>query len=148
MKIVAPKAAINPTGKLRLVALPHSAEAAVKSATESPKTYLMPKLPASQPVNGVMIAAATIWRSAPGNLILRGRQGALDMGQRDVGDRRVEPLHDVSQHDRERDRATIGDRGPRLPPRHPRRPIPMTGRCENSNNVPPDIHADRQSARF
>ena len=40
--------------------MPHSAEATVKPATEIRKTPLMPKAPASQPVSGVMIAAATI----------------------------------------------------------------------------------------
>ena len=40
--------------------LPHSAEAKVKPPTESRKIYLMPKRPASQPVSGIMIAAATM----------------------------------------------------------------------------------------
>ena len=44
----------------RLSAKPHSAEATVKPATEIRKIRLMPKAPASQPVSGVMIAAATI----------------------------------------------------------------------------------------
>ena len=40
--------------------MPHSAEARVKPATEIRKTPLMPNPPASQPVSGVMIAAATM----------------------------------------------------------------------------------------
>ena len=46
---------------MRLVAAPHSAEATVKPITENRNTYLMPKRPASQPVSGVMIAAATMY---------------------------------------------------------------------------------------
>jgi hypothetical protein len=42
------------------VALPHNAEATVKPATDRMNTYLMPKRPASQPVSGIMIAAATM----------------------------------------------------------------------------------------
>ena len=48
------------TSSARLVAAPHSAEAIVKPATEIRNTYLMPNRPASQPVSGVMIAAATM----------------------------------------------------------------------------------------
>ncbi len=44
----------------RLSAMPHSAEVRVKPATEIRKTPLMPKAPASQPVSGVIIAAATM----------------------------------------------------------------------------------------
>src|ERR1700747_3698968 len=43
----------------RICAKPHSAEATVKPATEIRKTPLMSKVPASQPVSGVIIAAAT-----------------------------------------------------------------------------------------
>jgi hypothetical protein len=45
----------------RLVATPHKAEATVNPTTETKNTYLMPKRPASQPVSGVMIAAATMY---------------------------------------------------------------------------------------
>ena len=45
----------------------------------------------------------------PGDLILRGRQAAADVRQRHVGDRGVEPLHDVGQHDRDGQRPAIGD---------------------------------------
>src|SRR6185369_182061 len=45
----------------RLPATPHNADATVKPATEARKMRLMPKLPASQPVSGVMIAAATMY---------------------------------------------------------------------------------------
>jgi hypothetical protein len=48
------------TNWARLVAAPHSAEAIVKPTTEIRNTYLMPNRPASQPVSGVMIAAATM----------------------------------------------------------------------------------------
>ena len=44
----------------RLVANPHNAEVRVKPATEIRNTYLTPNRPASQPVSGVMIAAATM----------------------------------------------------------------------------------------
>ncbi len=40
--------------------MPHSAEVRVKPATEIRNTPLMPKAPASQPVSGVIIAAATM----------------------------------------------------------------------------------------
>jgi hypothetical protein len=43
-----------------VVALPHRAEAAVKPPTDRINTFLMPKRPASQPVNGIVIAAATM----------------------------------------------------------------------------------------
>jgi hypothetical protein len=46
---------------VRLVALPHKAEARVNPATEKRNTYLMPRRPASQPVSGVMIATATMY---------------------------------------------------------------------------------------
>src|SRR5208282_4572365 len=46
---------------MRLVAAPHSAEAMVKPTTEEKNTHLMPKRLASQPVSGVMIAAATMY---------------------------------------------------------------------------------------
>ena len=36
------------------------------------------------------------------------------MRQGDIEDRIVEPLHDVRQHDRERDHAAVGDRSDRL----------------------------------
>ena len=42
------------------VAAPHRAEAMVKPITEAKNTHLMPNRPASQPVSGVMIAAATM----------------------------------------------------------------------------------------
>ncbi len=42
----------------REVAMPHSAEATVKPATETRSTRLRPKRPASLPVGGVMTAAA------------------------------------------------------------------------------------------
>ena len=48
------------TSSARLCAAPHKAEAIVKPATENRNTYLMPNRPASQPVSGVMIAAATM----------------------------------------------------------------------------------------
>ena len=41
-------------------ALPHNAEDSVKPDTEIRNMYLMPSRPASQPVSGVMIAAATM----------------------------------------------------------------------------------------
>src|SRR5580704_10853862 len=47
--------------RTRPVAAPHSAEAKVKPITEMRNTHLMPNRPASQPVNGVMIAAATMY---------------------------------------------------------------------------------------
>ena len=40
--------------------MPHSTEATVKPAIETRNTRLRPKRPASQPVSGVMIAAATM----------------------------------------------------------------------------------------
>src|SRR5579862_7245508 len=41
--------------------MPHKADASVKPITEIRNTYLMPKRPASQPVSGVMMAAATMY---------------------------------------------------------------------------------------
>jgi hypothetical protein len=49
------------TSSARLVALPHRAEATVKPTTEIKNTYFMPKRPASQPVSGMVIAAATMY---------------------------------------------------------------------------------------
>src|SRR5580698_4125819 len=46
---------------MSVVAAPHKAEAIVKPTTEAKKTHLMPSRPASQPVSGVMIAAATMY---------------------------------------------------------------------------------------
>ena len=46
---------------MRVVAAPHSAEAMVNPTTEKKNTHLMPSRPASQPVSGVMIAAATMY---------------------------------------------------------------------------------------
>ena len=40
--------------------MPHSIEAATKPPMETRKTSFRPNRPASQPVSGVMIAAATI----------------------------------------------------------------------------------------
>ncbi len=50
----------------------------------------------------------------PGDLVLRHRQAALHVGQRDIGDGRVQRLHDGRQHDRDRDEAAIGDHIPRF----------------------------------
>ena len=46
---------------VRLVALPHKAEAMVNPTTENRNTYLMPNRPASHPVSGIVIAAATMY---------------------------------------------------------------------------------------
>src|SRR4029077_14678203 len=54
-----PCTARNRTSSLRLAAEPPSASARVKLETETRETYLMPKRPVSQPVNGIMIAAQT-----------------------------------------------------------------------------------------
>ncbi len=43
------------------MALPHNADATVKPMTEIRNMYLMPKRPASQPVSGIVIAAATMY---------------------------------------------------------------------------------------
>ena len=112
----------------RLVAMPHSAEATVKAITEAIKMCLMPKRPASQPVSGIMIAAQTIYGGQrPGDLVLRGGQAALDMRQRNVEDRVVDALHDVGEHDRERDHAAMRHR--RLPGRLLPHPSPGALRC-------------------
>ena len=55
-----PCKARNSTSSPRLVAAPHSAEAVVNPMMEARNMYLMPNRPASQPVNGIMIAAQTI----------------------------------------------------------------------------------------
>src|SRR5438477_8631315 len=49
------------TSWLRLVAAPHSAEVIVNPMTEARKMYLTPNWPASQPVNGIVIAEATMY---------------------------------------------------------------------------------------
>src|ERR1700722_10878178 len=49
------------TSWTRLVAAPHNADAMVNPTTETKNTHLMPNRPASQPVSGVMIAAATMY---------------------------------------------------------------------------------------
>ena len=43
----------------------------------------------------------------PTHLVLRGRQRALHARQRDVGDGRVERLHDGREHDRDGDQALV-----------------------------------------
>ncbi len=50
----------------------------------------------------------------PGDLLLSRRQAALHVGQRDIGDGRVQRLHDRRQHDRERDQAAPRCRSGRL----------------------------------
>src|SRR5262249_41642073 len=47
----------------------------------------------------------------PGDLVLGGRKAALHMRQCHVRDRRVDPLHEGRHHDRDRNRAPVGDRG-------------------------------------
>jgi hypothetical protein len=47
-------------------------------------------------------------RHHPGDLILRAGETALHMRQRDIGDRRVDALHERRQHDRRGDRGAIG----------------------------------------
>jgi hypothetical protein len=42
----------------------------------------------------------------PGDLVQRGRQAPLDVWQGDIEDRVVDALHDVRQHDRDRDSST------------------------------------------
>ena len=65
----------------------------------------------------------------PGDLILRGREAPLHMRQRDIEDRVVEPLHDVRQHDRDRDHAAVGDRRVcRLPPHRRGSPLIVENR--------------------
>jgi hypothetical protein len=44
----------------------------------------------------------------PGDLLGRGRDAALDVRQGDVGDRRVQRVHDRRQHDGDRDRDPVG----------------------------------------
>jgi len=51
----------KPTSSPRLVAMPHSPEAMVKPMIEICISRLRPIRPASQPVSGVMIAAATMY---------------------------------------------------------------------------------------
>ncbi len=50
----------NSTIWVRLSAAPHRAEAMVNSATEIRNTRLRPNRPASQPVSGIVMAAATM----------------------------------------------------------------------------------------
>ena len=57
----------------------------------------------------------------PGDLVLRRRQAALHMRQCDVEDRIVDPLHDVGEHDRQRQHAAMRHdhcRTSRLPAPH------------------------------
>ena len=55
-----------------------------------------------------------VGRHYPGNLVLRGGKAALHVRQRDIGNRRVDPLHEGRQHDRNGDCAPVRDRGARL----------------------------------
>ncbi len=57
----------------------------------------------------------------PRDLVLRRRHAALDMRQRDIDDRGVEPLHDAGADDRGGDRPTIDDRRRSFSPHRPRR---------------------------
>ncbi len=50
----------NSTISTRELEMPHTADATVKPPMETWNTILRPSLPASQPVSGVMIAAATM----------------------------------------------------------------------------------------
>ena len=63
----------------------------------------------------------------PGDLVERGRQASLDVRQGDVEDRVVDALHDVRQHDRDRDHAAVRNRGERVAPHR---------RCSRGDVVP------------
>ena len=99
----------------RLSAKPHNTEAAVKPATEIRKTRLMPKAPASHPVRGNNDRGGDdIGSQYPSDLILRRREAALNVRQRNIGDRRVDRLDDCRQHDRDRDRRAVDRRCGRI----------------------------------
>ena len=85
-------------------ATPHSAEATVKPATEIEEHALDAEAagePAGQRRHDRR--GDDVGGQHPGDLVLRRRQAALHVRQRDIGDRRVERLHDRRQHDRDRD---------------------------------------------
>ena len=55
----------------------------------------------------------------PGDLVLSRREAALNVRQRDIGDRVVDTLHDRRQHDRSRDHAAVCHRRPCRAPHLP-----------------------------
>ena len=75
--------------------MPQSIEAAVKPVAQVTSTCLMPKRPASQPTGAVSDRCRdNVGGENPADLIQRCRETALHIGQRHVGDRDVECLHD------------------------------------------------------
>ncbi len=98
-----PAAGGTPPSGVMSCASPHITEAMVKPAEQMMKMRLRPKRLAIQPTGAVMIAAATIYgRQHPVDLVLRRRQRALHVGQRDVGDGGVQRLHDRRRHGADR----------------------------------------------
>ena len=84
-------------------ASPHSSDANVKPAAQAMNSFLRPKRSAIQPIGAVMIADGDdVGRQHPVDLVERGREAALHVGQRHVGDRGVERLHDGGGHGADR----------------------------------------------
>ena len=81
-----------------------------------------------------------IRRDDPGDLLLRRRQRSLDRGQRDVGDRAVERVHDGGGHHREGDEVAAPERRPVDGGRHTARawrwPSRSTGRARGRRCSP------------
>ena len=76
-------------------AMPHSIEATVKPATEARKRRFSPKRAGEEPGRRRHDrGGGDVGGQHPGDLVLARRDAALDVRQRDVGDRRVERLHE------------------------------------------------------
>lgn len=74
-------------------AKPHRIEATTKPAIEMRRTLSRPTLAVRKPESGGAIAAATmLGGQCPVGLIRRGGNAALYVGQRDIGDRRIQRL--------------------------------------------------------
>ena len=96
--------------------MPQSIEATTKPATEAMKSSRRPD-PVGEPAGdrGHDRRGDDVGGQHPGDLVLRRPERALHRGQRHVGDRGVEHLHDRRQHDRDGDQPLVGDRRARAP---------------------------------
>ena len=113
----APNSALQQRGTARSAssdcAVPHSAEATREADDRDQEHALAPEAvgePAGQRRHDR--GGDDVGGQHPGDLILRRRQAALHVRQRDVGDRGVERLHDRRQHDGHGDHAAVAPRHP------------------------------------
>ena len=99
------------TISVRLVAMPQSIEATTKPADRGDEELAQAHAvgePAGHRRHDRR--GDDVGGEHPGDLVLRRPERALHRGQRHVGDRGVEHLHDRRQHDRDGDQPLVGDR--------------------------------------